>query len=668
MLDFTVIKKAVHDQMDRMSDTGLCVVDVDKDALWETYLGSFPVGSNPIFRERTQHDCQCCKQFIRNAGGIVSIVNGELVSIWDVKVGGEYQVVADALAKLVKSRPIANVFLCTDANLGTDHNRQLTDTGDVLTWDHFHYKLSENFVRDSGSIGALLSETRSNKEVFKRSLDEISLEAIEVVVELIDQNSIYRGEENRATVALLLDHKKVYDQLTWKDEYCWVESTHLGPAAKIRNTAIGTLLVDVSSGIDLDIAVRSFESKVAPENYKRPTALITKKMIADAEAKVVELGIESALPRRYAVAEDITVNNVLFADRSAQQKMGGIFDELTSSVSEDVSKFSKIEEMHADTFIDNVLPHASSVELLFENKHENNLMSLIAPCNLSANSILKWGNNFSWSYNGDVTDSIKQRVKNAGGNVDGFLRCSLSWFNYDDLDIHVNEPNGQHISYTHKCSWITGGTLDVDMNVDSRGSRNAVENIVWADRTALTEGVYRVWVRNYTKRESVDVGFEAELEYDGTLYSFSYAKAVPGNSSIDVVEFEYSAENGIKILKSLPSNTTAKELWGISTQKFHRVSMVMNSPNHWDGEKTGNRHLFFILDKCVNANKARGLYNEFLSNELTPHRKVFEVLGAKMKTEASANQLSGLGFSSTKKDSVVCRVTGSFNRTIKIVF
>ena len=94
----------------------------------------------------------------------------------------------------------------------------------------------------------------------------------------------------------------------------------------------------------------------------------------------------------------------------------------------------------------------------------------------------------------------------------------------------------------------------------------------------------------------------------------------------------------------------------------------MNSPNHWDGEKTGNKHWFFILDGCKNDSKARGFFNEFLDEGLRDHRKVFEVLGSKMKTEKSDEQLSGLGFSSTQKNHVLCKVGGSFNRTIKINF
>ncbi len=70
----------------------------------------------------------------------------------------------------------------------------------------------------------------------------------------------------------------------------------------------------------------------------------------------------------------------------------------------------------------------------------------------------------------------------------------------------------------------------------------------------------------------------------------------------------------------------------------------------------GNKHTFFLLDGAKNDEPTRGIYNEFLHPRLETHRKVFEVIGDKTKCQPIDNQLSGLGFSSTKHDSVIVRV------------
>jgi len=61
--------------------------------------------------ERTEYACQCCKQFIRTCGGLVSVINNKLVSLWDIEIGGHFQIAADKLSKLVKSKEIKNIFL-----------------------------------------------------------------------------------------------------------------------------------------------------------------------------------------------------------------------------------------------------------------------------------------------------------------------------------------------------------------------------------------------------------------------------------------------------------------------------------------------------------------------------------------------------------------------------
>lgn len=668
-LKFSVFKEAVKEQFQALSQGDLFRADVGKDELWHFYLDAFPEGTNPIYKERREYDCQACRQFIKACGNVISIIDNKPVSIWDVVVDGYYQEVANKMAGFVKSHPIRDVFFHDQQNLGTDFNRQILDDGQVIKWEHFFFKLPKAFVK--GNVAREIGECRETKNVFKRGLDEITEESAEMVLELIDQNSLYRGEENRAAVNAFLVYKNDYSNLpdVERDFYCWEWSMKVGPSARIRNTAIGTLLTDLSDGVELDKAVKSFESKVAPQNYKRPTALITKGMIKKAEEKVEELGIADSLPRRYAVAEDITINNVLFANREAKRAMS-VFDEMAAETKEDVKKFDHVEPVDIETFISNILPKAESVELMLENKHTNNLMSLVAPANKDAKGIFKWNNNFSWAYSGDVTDSIKERVKKAGGAVDGVLRFSIQWNdgdnNQNDFDAHCIEPNGNLI-YHRKQRQIqpSSGVLDVD--VVHPGRNVAVENITWSDIDKMQEGKYEFLVHNYSHRGG-KTGFSAEIEYDGKIYSYEYDKELRQNEKVVVAEVEFSKETGIKFIESLPSTQASKEVWGVTTNHFQKVSMVMYSPNHWDDQIFGNRHFFFILEDCKNDGRPRGFFNEFLNNELTEHRKVFEVLGSKMKVAESDRQLSGVGFSSTVRNEILCKVSGSFSRTIRLTF
>ena len=661
---FDLLKDAISKQFKAMCATGLYRVDIEPDLLWETYLNSFPEGTNPIYKIRREHDCSACRQFVKQLGGVVTIVDNMMVTLWDRRIEGFSHPVFDAMADLVRQRPIQNRYAHTEHSVGVGRNRQLLDDKSVKEWSHFYVTLPRDVVFKGADIGPTLAAARATHDVMARGLAEIDIDTIDTVIELISQGSLYRGEEHLSSLQTFRALRQKYELAREKDLFVWAAIDV--PAGRIRNTVIGSLLVDLASGVDLEAAVKSFESKVAPTNYKRPKALVTKAMVLNAQRVVDELGLTSALDRRYARIDDITINNVLFADRSAKKAMSA-FDELAASVPVTPKSLVKVEEVGIEDFIMKILPRAESLEVMFENRHAPNLVSLIAPVDPTAKQLFKWPNNFSWSYVGEVTDSIKERVKAAGGNVMGDFRASLSWFNYDDLDLHLREPRGEEIYYGNKMS-RNCGSLDVDMNAGSGTTRIPVENIVYPRREAMPDGEYLLSVENFRKRETQDVGFEVEVEFDGMIHSFAYSKPLSTKERVEVCTFIYSRKGGMEIVKSLPSSPTTKTIWGVPTQAFHKVRVVMLSPNHWDGKAVGNKHYIFAIDGCRNEGKARGFFNEFLNEGLTPHRKVLEVVGAKMRTEESEHQLSGLGFSSTQRNHLFCKVQGSFSRTVKIVF
>lgn len=681
IMNFQAFKKAVETQLSQMIKSQLFVVDVEKDTLWDAYLNAFPEGTNPIFKTRREYECNCCKQFIRNVANVVTIdEHNQLISVWDVQVDDGFQIVADALSKQVKQHAIRNIFLSKELQYGQDRNYQMID-GKIVAWNHFHFRVPT--ANHKSNAAALRGESRADYDVFLRSLTEITLDSVNTVLELISQNSLYRGAEYSDALTKFRSAKIKFDKLKTDQQrniFCWNNiygnniygkdgKTNIA-AIRIRNTAIGTMLVDLSKDVDLEQAVKAFERIMAPANYKRPTALVTKSMVENARKELEKMGLIPALERRYAEVHDITINNVLYADRNVKQTLSvDVFDDLAKASSNNQKSFDKVEEVNIEQFIKSILPKAESVELFLENRHSNNLVSLIAPVNNDAPNLFKWHNQFSWSYVGEFTDSIKERVKKAGGNVEGVFRASLSWFNFDDLDLEMIEPDGNTIYFGNSGrDSACGGQLDLDMNAGSGRTREAVENIIYKSKNKMKEGIYKVVVHNFRKRETVDVGFEVELAMEDQVLLLTYPNAVKDRERVQVAEVRYSKKDGFQLVKSIDNKSISKEVWGLQTQNFHKVSVACLSPNCWDEQTVGNKHYFFMLEGCHNEDKARGFYNEFLNDDVSKHRKVLEIIGSKMKTDTADHQLSGVGFSSTQRNHVLCRVKGTFNRVIKITF
>lgn len=683
--------KAIQKNLQQMSkdSSRLFTVNVDTEELYNLYLDSFPAGTNEIYRERREYDCSCCRHFIRDVGNVVSIKNGELHTIWGINPVSDdkYNVVAAALDAYVKQKAVLGVFLKKEKRIGTPENREMLPTGKINKYEHFFVDLPEICIFKEcygHTLEGDLSQFRDVRNVFKRSLDEISKEAVDTVLELIAQNSLYKGAEWKKQLTEFKNYQKEYGKLTDKQKELWIWEKSISAGAvigKIRNHSIGTLLVNISEGMDLDLAVRKYEQIVAPVNYKRPKAIFTKKMLEDAKKTITELGYMDSLQRRFATLDDITVNNILFSNKDAAKRITGamdLFDEMEQDVAIDPKRFSKVEEISAEDFIKNVLPVAKELEVYLENKHIQNMVSLIAPEVADAKTMFKWNNGMSWAYTGNITDSdIKENVKAAGGSVTGIVRFSIQWNDGNgkdnsDLDAHCLEPQGgDHIYFSHKISRYTGGELDIDITdpiyqCKSNGGV-AVENITYPSKERMKPGTYKFYVNQYSFRNSQ--GFKAEVEVNGEIHSYEYNTPVRGN--VDVAEVILDQSGNFKVVDKLPGNcaTISKDVWGIKTLQFTPVSVVCYSPNYWDEQKgIGHQHLFFMLKDCINPEEPNGYYNEFLKPELEQHRRVFEALGAKAHVKDVDDQLSGVGFSLTKRNDLIIKVKGATERVVKVKF
>lgn len=642
-------------------------VEVDRDEIYNMYLDSFPAGTNEIFRERRSHDCSCCASFVRNLGKAVFIIDNQIHTIWGFDCGDpDYQVVCDAMDTYIKSKIICDVYHSNVTLIGTVQNKETTDDGDII-WEHLNVTLPSALVTRA-SEGSFKGDCRSTMTTFKSSLEAISEDSIKTLQELIASNSLYKGDEQSTMLAQFLKLRKEYAE-TPADEvvnWLWARSVVVGPVmSRIKNHTIGMLLQNITEGMDLETAVKKYEAMTAPENYKRPKPVYTKQMLAAAEKTVTDMGLLDSLGRRFAVPDDIGIEDVLFINRSMAVRMG-VFAEMATTIPENPKKYDRVEEIGIEDFIANVLPTASEIEVMVENRHVKNLVSLIAPLHEGSRSLFKWRNNFGWAYAGNLADSsMKDNVKRAGGNVSGDLRFSIQWNDiaraHCDLDAHCTPPHGKTIYYANKCHGMNG-SLDVDI-MSPRENVPAVENIIYVTRSKMDDGVYRMSVHNFSGTCG-PAGFRAEIEIDGVIHSFDYQQAIRSGDFVEVAEVTLT--NGEFSIKPLIiSEMQAREVWGMTTNQFIPVRAMCLSPNYW-GEETGAKHYMFMLKDCINPDNPNGFFNDFLASELYEHRKVFEALGGMMRVEDCDEQLSGLGFASTKSNTLIVKVKGQTERIFKI--
>lgn len=703
--------KKLQAQFDEMCRTSkLFRVELSGLKVWDLYLEGF--GEDAIFRdpESSVHNCNLCNNFIRRYGNIVAITEDyKLMTIFDVETTEEYQESMNMMRDAILNSKVANVFFETFAELNSlpyekvkksqttfllgvpENHKRYTEpeakafgvvkTDEVKRFNHFSLNLPKKFVDMSGkSIEAIMSKYRDDRSVFARAMEEIPLGTLELVRDLINQGSLLDGQTHLHKIEEIIPMKKSYDALIEgkRDNFTWIASNNL-PYAKFKNELIGVLCTELAEGAELNKAVQAWNKRVDPANYMKAVAPITENQKKEAQKFVEENGYVESFDRRHATIDDIKVTEIKHINvGDSKIPSVSMFDNVVTKKSQHKrSQFNGIEEVPIEKFMEIILPNCTSVEAFLENRLEGNLVSMTTSKNQSAKDIFKWNNPYSWTFKGNLAgkSQIKEAVKLAGGNIEGVLNVRLAWNDGDgrddsDLDIWAMEPNKTRIGYNSGYRKDSGnyrtsmsGQLDVDNTRPS--GKLAVENITWTDASKMVDGKYVIWVNQFASRNSQ--GFKVEIEFDGETYEYSHNNPIPSKANVKVAEVILK-DGKFSINHLLPTTISNKEMYGLETNNFHKVNLVCLSPNHWGENETGNKHYFFMLDKCKSDESLRSFHSENLKPDLAKHRKVLEVLGAVNMIEPADNQLSGIGFNATVRDEVILKLGGNFKRTIKVKF
>lgn len=654
-MSFRAFKAEVQAQADKIFKAKeIYRLQVSGEELWDTYLNSFDESV------RQEFNCSACRHFIKRYGGLATInADLQVFTLWSfVSKDDECKQVVLDMLNLLADKPIAERFIPTTQAVGVDFNT--TDEG--VVWRHLHVKFpSAVDIKSKVLAGKYENEVRNKRSTFKRAVNEISTAAIVKTRQLIEANRLHRGQQFLSAVKKLEETQAAYHALDTQAQelYVWYQCEK-NPTSLIRNSSIGTLLVnlstcDVNDEQAVNKAIRSYETVMG--TYQRPQGTVSVNAMDKAKELVAGSGLMDSLLRRLATPADLDVNNMLFTRPSTN--MVDVFEKIKGELAVDVKKLKVSAKFTLEEFILNVVPTAKSMEILFKHENQNNLVTLVTASDPTAQNILKWDNSFSWTYAGGQADSgIRARVVKAGGSVKGVMRFSLAWEDGTDLDLHVFEPLGEHIYYRSDCrvSRHTGGALDVDAQAHTRVA-HPVENIIYPYAERLVDGKYRVEINCYQKRDETR-NFTLQVEIGGKVADIHYNEPMSTGKTIKAVTVE--VKDGIPLFdfEIAALAFSDSQYWGLTSSRFYKVKHLMSSPNYWGQNKVGNEQLFFIIDEAKAEGELRPFYNEQLKSELLDGglKRAFEALASNIPVDKAGDQVSGLGYSVSTRDTVTLKV------------
>lgn len=351
--------------------------------LWESYLTEVDgKRGNPIYRINSEHNCSCCRSFMKRVGGVFSVnPNGSISTVWDIIPTGipEYDNAAQLLATLVRQevaelryRPFLTKH--NEAGARTSVEVFIDGSGEAArkTWNHFYAKVPSIYTRKSTGleVGQTIDAINHLWTVFYT----LKSSAFDRVLKMINANTLYRGrefkervEEAKALHAVLQDAPSVWAAVLNNHHRCRF----------FANSSIGSLVKDLSDGVDERTALGLYASKVSAATYQRSTRSATQTSMDRLKLALEELGAIDSINRRLATEADIPVSAILFVDSDTSGALRP--DDPFAVTSSRMTKTATT--LNINEFIRDVIPVAKKMELLINSDVLPHFMTMTAADN-----------------------------------------------------------------------------------------------------------------------------------------------------------------------------------------------------------------------------------------------------------------------------------------------
>jgi len=368
----------------------LFTTDVE-GSLYDLFLMVLP-------KEARQHyNCNSCRHFINRFGGLVTIDEKGLPhsAMWNEQLVPDFfKPVVEKLRTRVEMSKVTGIFISSDSTLG----HPMTNG-----WAHLSVELPNSEIyKDRYSLktaGQMMAEKREDFIMLQNALAKYVMSTIETAYELLKSENLARSEKTGGICKWFLNVKRDVNSTNIarrKQNKMWkAVSTAPTGFTHISSSMIGTLLDDLSEGMDFATVKRRFDDKMDPMKYQRPQAAPKAGNISRGEEIIKAMGAERSLERRFARLDEI---QTIWKSRTKQAPVaGGVFGHLTpkSDVKAPNHDFTGVgmKKMTWEKFKATILPFANNIEYKIQGGNDN-YSAIVTAVHYDAPPIIQWDDEY----------------------------------------------------------------------------------------------------------------------------------------------------------------------------------------------------------------------------------------------------------------------------------
>jgi hypothetical protein len=369
-----------------------------KESLFDVYLNMFP--EETIVRQC--FNCNACRSFLHRYGNLVYVNDeGRIKSIiWDEDHAyGEFKSIVKKLRQTVESGNISMVLSSannTNVEVYDKHSRYGIDYAGN-DYYHLHANISNNILKPeygttSDECVQIFKTVRVVLNRYRNVIDRAI--AITSTGELNNKNTLDKLNCAKAAMNDIYntEGKRLQENKIWK--YAFKNYTIL---YHLAGSVEGALMDDILSGVSDEDAIASFNKKMDPLTYKRPSSAPTAQLVKEAEKIINELNLESALDRRIASINDIP--EFIWKkpeNKSSKDKSKGIFanvktkEDIENEAKEDLVTIDSLVHISFEKFVEKVLPTAVNITISLPEWKKFQFASFVTAKDPDAEPLMRW--------------------------------------------------------------------------------------------------------------------------------------------------------------------------------------------------------------------------------------------------------------------------------------